>query len=376
MLFDMRPKIGIADLYGREIELEHMLNALRSKTPLILLLGQRRIGKTSLLKTSLNELNRPWIYLDMRRLDEEGYSKVVLYRLFSEEMTRLNSSWKRLGEALKRVKGIQIAGSGIELDWSQKGPLLSSLFDSLDEWIGKNKGGKGGGNDLIVAVDEAQLLSNMTGGKGKIDFRSLIAYCYDNLRHIKFVLTGSEIGLLMDFVGSDDSKNPLYGRGNTEITLERFSREKSIGYLTAGFKEYKTKIEPDALERAVEKLDGIVGWLTLYGNLATSQEQQGKSDGPQTLESVMELAKGTAKNELESILRRSKYYKMALRSMSMGRTHWKDIKIDVASRIGRPVADAQLSRTLATLTKLSIIERKGDEYYISDPVIVEYARNL
>lgn len=377
MLLDIRPKIDKEDLYGREAELEDMLSSLRSNTPLILLLGQRRIGKTSLLKTSLNELGGPWLYLDVRRLDEEGYSKVILYRLLSEEITRLNSSWERLGEALKRVKGIQVAGSGIELDWSQKGPLLSSLFHFLNDWVAKSKAGKTGtGKDLIVAIDEAQLLINMTGGKGKIDFRSLIAYCYDNLRHIKFVLTGSEIGLLMDFVGSDDAKSPLYGRGKTEITLERFERQKSLGYLTAGFKECKVKVEHGTLEKAVEKLDGIVGWLTLYGNLAASQEKQGRLDESQIMESVMELAKGTASNELQSILRRSKYYGMALRSMSMGRTHWKDIKIDVASRLGRPATDSQLSKTLATLTKLSIVDKNGAEYNIPDPVIAEYAKSL
>ena len=149
MLFDMRPKVGRHDLYGREAELASMLAALESATPLILLLGQRRIGKTSLLKTSLAEARRPYIYLDMRRLDEEGYSKVVLYRLLSEEMTRLNSTWKKLGEALKRVKGVQVAGTGIELDWSRTGLLLSSLFNSLDRWAE--------GNKIVVAIDEAQL---------------------------------------------------------------------------------------------------------------------------------------------------------------------------------------------------------------------------
>ena len=365
MLFDMRPKVGRHDLYGREAELASMLAALESATPLILLLGQRRIGKTSLLKTSLAEARRPYIYLDMRRLDEEGYSKVVLYRLLSEEMTRLNSTWKKLGEALKRVKGVQVAGTGIELDWSRTGLLLSSLFNSLDRWAE--------GNKVVVAIDEAQLLGNMIGGKGKIDFRSLIAYCYDNLRHVKFLLTGSEVGLLLDFVGADDPRNPLYGRGREEITLERFTREKSIGYLTAGFLECGAKADPNMFERATEKLDGIVGWLTLYGNLATSQEW---SSGAMALESVMGSAKGMARSELESVFRRSKYYRMSLKSMGMGRTRWKDIKTDVSSWMGRPATDSQMARTLATLTKLSIVERKGEGYLIADPVIAEYAGGL
>jgi AAA+ ATPase superfamily predicted ATPase len=43
------------------------------------LLGIRRIGKTSVLKVALNELEAPYVYLDLRILEEEGYSKVALY---------------------------------------------------------------------------------------------------------------------------------------------------------------------------------------------------------------------------------------------------------------------------------------------------------
>lgn len=53
MLFDVRPKTDRKDLFGRERELEWLLGALRSDVPLILLLGVRRVGKTSLLRVAL-----------------------------------------------------------------------------------------------------------------------------------------------------------------------------------------------------------------------------------------------------------------------------------------------------------------------------------
>jgi AAA+ ATPase superfamily predicted ATPase len=373
MLFDTRPKIRREDLYGRETELNELLDAMKSETPLIILLGQRRIGKTSLLKTGLENIEQPSIYLDMRRLEEEGYSKVVLYRILSDEMTRLNSTWGKLGEVLKRVKGVEVAGSGIELDWSEKGSLLSSIFGSLEDWSKKQRTKKRARNDLLVAIDEAQLLNKLKGGKGKIDFPNLIAYCYDNLPHVKFILTGSEVGLLMDFIGSESSKSPLYGRGKEEITLTRFSQEKSFGYLIEGFKQCKLKIKEDTLEKVVGSLDGIVGWLTLYGNYRMRRKNAKETE---IMHSVLDAAKDTARNELQSILARSKYYGLALKSMANGRTQWSEIKSDLSSWIKRPITDSQVTRTLSTLRKLDIVEKHGDNYSINDPIVSEFAKEL
>ena len=48
MLFDPRSKENLNELFDREEEIEKLNQAV--KTPLTLLLGMRRIGKTSLLK--------------------------------------------------------------------------------------------------------------------------------------------------------------------------------------------------------------------------------------------------------------------------------------------------------------------------------------
>ena len=168
MLFDPRPKQEKRDLFGRERELNRLLAAMGSRCPLILLLGVRRIGKTSLLKVALKEAGQPYIYLDLRILEEEGYSRVALYRLLSEELSRLHSAWKRLGEFVRKVRGVEIAGVRIELDWGSRGLMLSSLLKALNEWVEREKKA----SYLTLALDEAQLLRNMVGGKGRIEGQS------------------------------------------------------------------------------------------------------------------------------------------------------------------------------------------------------------
>ncbi|WP_054843564.1 ATP-binding protein [Vulcanisaeta souniana] len=58
-------------------------------------------------------------------------------------------------------------------------------------------------SQIVIAIDEAQIL-RMMRGFGKIDFTQVLAYTYDNLNNVKVVLTGSEVGLLHDFLGLDN----------------------------------------------------------------------------------------------------------------------------------------------------------------------------
>lgn len=340
---------------------------MESRCPLILLLGVRRVGKTSLLKVALKESGQPHIYLDLRVLEEEGFSKAVLYRLLSDELSRLNSTWAKLREFLRRVRGVEVSGIRIELDWGRGGVMLSSLLDALNEWVEKEREA----SYLTIALDEAQLLRNMMGGKGRIDFRSLLAYGYDNLPNLKFLLTGSEIGLLMDFIGAEDPASPLYGRYREEITLERFDDEAAIKFLKAGFREHGIEAEGDTLIKVVKSLDGIVGWLTYYGYRAI---REGRLDG-NILNAVLEEAKLLASKELDKIIQRSSYYKLVLRSLGRGDERWTDIKRSVEAWSGHPISNAHLTRLLEGLLKLGIIEKRGQRYLVVDPVILEAVKH-
>ncbi len=55
MLFDIRPKSSRSDLFDREDELREFDRAVDHGRPLTLVLGIRRIGKTSLVKAFLRE---------------------------------------------------------------------------------------------------------------------------------------------------------------------------------------------------------------------------------------------------------------------------------------------------------------------------------
>ncbi|PSO07276.1 hypothetical protein B9Q04_11755 [Candidatus Marsarchaeota G2 archaeon BE_D] len=266
------------------------------------------------MKTALGECTQSVVYLDARRLEEEGYTRQVLYELFSEEFSGAGGLWFKAKDYLKRVKGVHVGPVGVDIDWGEGGTRLSSLFRALDEWASDQ------GKILVVAVDGAQVLRRLAGGKSRINFVQLIAYSYDNLENIRFILTGSEAGLLHEFLGLEDPESALYARGYNTITLERFNRETSLGFLEAGFRELGVKPPKGLLSSAVDRLDGLVGWLTLFKYTATERGAEA------ALEEVLRKAKGIVKKEMVTVLRRSNHYRPILKALSQGKNGWSQLK--------------------------------------------------
>ena len=365
MLFDPRSKENLNELFDREEEIEKLSHAVR--TPLTLLLGMRRIGKTSLLKSFLNSLTTPHIYIDLRRLEESGYSRASLYKLLSEAVSKITSSWgeKILGH-FRGVRGVDISGFSVEFDWGEKDLTMVDILSRLNDFSLKSvKDGY-----VIIAFDEAQLLRSMSGGKGRLDFRNLLAYCYDNFPALRFILTGSEVGLLLGFLDLHEPSSPLYGRSATVITVDRFSKEKSLEFLRRGFAEANMRVKDEDMQAVVEKVDGIVGWLAFYGYACVAAG--GASDT--IVKEVTEKALRLVSKELEELFRRSSYYRHVLRAVSLGVRNWGGIKKAVEAWSGRRLANPEISRILKSLVALNIVVKTDSEYDIADPLIRDYCR--
>jgi AAA+ ATPase superfamily predicted ATPase len=120
-----------------------------------------------------------------------------------------------------------------------------------------------------------------------------ISYSYDYHRNISFILTGSEMGVLYGIL--KNPKNPLFGRAFININTRKLNREESINFLEKGFDELNIKISKEEVERVVNELDGIIGWLTYYGY----QRMLGKEN----FEEIKKDAIALAKQELENFIK-------------------------------------------------------------------------
>lgn len=358
MYFDPAPKTSKEDLFMRDRELRELSSL---DTPLTMVLGPRRLGKTSLLKVFMNESDMPFIFTDCRSLVVNGTSVNNYHRLVLDQLNKLARK-RSIRKVLERIKSLNLFGVELNLDVKNEDSFLIDTFDSLNEWMLENN------KILYLIFDEAQLLRHFKR-KGGIDFNELFSYIYDNLQGIRIILTGSEIGILEEFMGLSSSSSPLYGRYVKKLYLSRFKNEESEEFLKTGFKEVGIKASDRIISEAVDRLDGIVGWLVFFGRICMEIKKVDK----ESIDLTLEKAESIVNDELSTLKRNSNRYISVLKAIAYGSKSWKDIKTATEIIEKNNLTDTSFNRILNKLIELSYVEYKHAEerkvYSLVDPVI-------
>lgn len=354
MLFSLTPKSKREDFFDREEELAK-LHQLVQLYPLVVITGLRRVGKSSLVKVFLNESESPFIILDGRKVYEMSggnISSVHLLRVLSDEFAKLSKSQK-IVNVLRRIRGVSVGGNSVEID--PKEFYLSDAFEKFNRFAEKE------GKFFFVFVDEAQYF-RFYGARGGEELRTLFSYCHDQLPGIRILVTGSEVGVLHDFLKLDDYGSALHGRGVGFLTLKPFNFEQSVEFLRRGFEE--AGITPGFnLEEIVSELDGVVGYLVLFGvKYLETRDREG------ALREVLSTLKALFERELSELSRRSPRYLFLLKSVAQGINTWSGLRNVLHAR-GDIIGDSRLYSLLEVLEKMSLIEKTPDGYKITDVVL-------
>ena len=169
-LFDTKPKSDPHFLYGREKELELLVQYLKQKD-WVILLGPRRIGKTSLAKCAITKLGYKSIVIDAR--ENNNFEQSLI-----RSLKKYESSFNIKAEV--KVPHLPV---NLGIDYNRK-----FYTDDLNAIL--KKAGR-----LIILVDEAQWLHNPRR------VNMLLSYMYDTFYgKITFVITGSMIGVMRSIV--------------------------------------------------------------------------------------------------------------------------------------------------------------------------------
>ena len=359
MYFKLEPKERLEELYDFEEELRR-LKAGYEEARVVAVLGLRRMGKSSLVKTFLNAYQIPHLYVDLRRASAEqgrATKRAVwreLGRALSAFLERSGGLGRRLARRLAKIKGVSVSVEplSVSLEWGRKAPALADLLDAV------NSAAEEEGVRAVLALDEVQEL------RGVVDVASLLAYVYDNLPHLVVVLAGSQVGLVYDVLRLDDPESPMYGRAVYEVRLRRLTPAEALDFLERGFAMAGVAVAREELERAVEALDGIIGWLTYYG--------WARVTGAKTLEEIVETAARQEAAELRRLFAKSRAerrYRAILKAAAIRPMRWSELKRAVEVEEGAEVDDHNFTQLLHNLEKLGLLERREGRYAIPDPVV-------
>jgi len=352
MYFRLGVKKSREEFFDFERELEVLIRELkREETRMIVIKGVRRTGKSSLLQVGLEEAGLPYLLLDARALGP--FSPERVYDLMARSLSRLTEKHRTLRGLLEKVKGVSMAGVEVEFV-SREGPALVEVLERLGEW------GESRGRPVVLALDEAQEFRFFPG------FDGLLAHLYDYSGGIKLVLAGSEVGVLERFLGRGRTRAPLFGRPCLEIELGRLPREKAEEFLRAGFEQLGVRVKEEEISEALEIFDGIIGWLTSYGYLASRVGHR------KAIARTLQEGTRLVRSELEAFLAqrpqaRERY--LSILRMLVSPLSWSEVKRGLAAKLGRIPSDKQLSHYLAELVDYCFAIRVNGRYALADPLI-------
>lgn len=349
MYFNPEPKTERKDLFGAEYAVTSFLNSLNDKsTRMVIIKGLRRTGKTSLLNVGLKESGKATVKIDVRQGPYQDRKEFLSFIIAQIRKKLDESLFQRI---MKKISGVSVGYRDFSATvFLSKEENAGLFFESLNGQLP---------NPLILAFDEIQLAKD-------IGFDYFLASIFDNYTNIKLVLTGSEMGLLDAFLGKKDYDAPLYGRACFEIELKRLKEEGTASFLHLGFAEIHKQISFEETRNVIEHLDGIIGWLTLYGWLRYQDVSHLKA-----IQKVKEEGKETVKRELDNFLttrRATSNYIKLLHSLLQGQTTWSALKASFRKQKIH-LSDGQLQLYLNELQDYGFIENSSEGYIIADPLL-------
>ncbi|MDD5337436.1 MAG: ATP-binding protein [Candidatus ainarchaeum sp.] len=337
MYFEIEPKSRKQDFFDYDYEYGQVKKALQRKEKIIAVVGVRRVGKTSLLNLVYNETKCLKLWLDGRIVSEP---KKELFAAIYETV--------KIGKPkiFGKIESLNVSAFGVGF-----GIKLSSESQTEIEKKIRTAG------QICVFIDEAQRM------KAK-ELADVLSYFYDRFPQVSFIISGSEIGLVEEILGQTDAEHPLYGRDIAKVVMERLDRNRSAEYLKAGFGQLGMKIHKEEIEDAVAELDGLIGWLTLYGY------ERGVKRSQNALAKTSQNAARIAASELVHFFKKVKNKKLYISILrNTDGIGWDELRSRTGKTMGEQLNPNQFNFALEKLSAYSFVEKKDQKYHLSDPLL-------
>ena len=121
-------------------------------------------------------------------------------------------------------------------------------------------------------------------------------------------------------------------------------------------------VDENLILYAVNKLDGIVGWLTELGSKAVKRKMLSR-------ELIDEITETAIKITIEELTHFSQNYLYIIEAIAKGYNYWSRIKDYFERRVKSIIYDSELKRYLNNLEKRGYIIKTQGEYELLDPLL-------
>jgi AAA+ ATPase superfamily predicted ATPase len=233
--FQFGRELGIGSLVDRKKELAAVEQAIRDGNKLFLI-GPRRFGKTSILRTATDRLKANSAIVV--RLDAESFPTIDLLvaGIVSSAAKALNGEVKRVGELIQKIFSMlrpELDYSVTDGEWSVKFGVKASKLENpvllVDALNGFEKLAKAQPESIAIGliIDEFQRIIEIGGREIEGQIRSAI----QTHSRVGYVFAGSKTRMLNDMVM--EPTRPFYRLGTNlflgpvpRVDFTRFLKEK------------------------------------------------------------------------------------------------------------------------------------------------------
>lgn len=231
----------------REKEAAELAADIRSRQHVIIL-SQRRFGKTSLVWKVLEDVRKEGVipvYVDLYPISTLGEFIEEYAKAIARTLSGYEKAVKLMREIFSRLylsMGVDPAGNplwSVGFDRSREMESFDEVASCMENYL-KKKGKSG-----VVVFDEFQQITETNGAKTERRLRSAI----QTHEHVSYLFVGSKKHLLHDLFSNPN--RPFYRSGKI-FPLEKIDIDHLRAFIKERFREAKVDIDEKALELIME----------------------------------------------------------------------------------------------------------------------------
>lgn len=363
--------VGGSDFCDRETEVRKLTLDLDNAQK-IFLISSRRFGKTSLVKVTLEKLEKQkmrTIYLDVEGIST--YKKFlntylnILTRKFSA-INKLYEFAKKLLPSIRFDLSVDETGSPtLSLGYKPEDPDLESVaakIFELPEKIAQRQ-------QVVIAFDEFQEILKLNGKQTEGALRAAVQH----QKNVGYIFAGSKRHLLTEMVTSPD--RPFYKIGPI-FYLDKIPEEIFKEFIYEKFHRSGVKISKNTVSKIIEFSENIPYYVQMLSHeLWDYSLTQGKEIKEKEIELVFqELLKQYSQNFSESwnklIIRKKQLLQVIARKGGHNLLSKESLS---ENELGYP---SSVQRTLELLIADGYIDKIDNEYFIVDILFREWVKRF